>query len=85
MNRFDLALKTSLAPHRIDLPQLANAFDFAVRQTVAEGENPGNDPAVLLLGSFVAFHCHADVNTTGGYHQLLALCNDRLCNPKVMQ
>lgn len=87
MNRFDLALQASAAPHRVELCQLSGALNFAVQQTMAEGLNPCEDPAVILLGSFVSFHVHADVNTASGYRKLIALCNDRLFidNSRIVQ
>lgn len=85
MNRFEFALQASHAPHRICLSQLTKELSQAVAQSIAEGEEPSTDPAVLLLGSFVAFQCHADVNTASGYHRLLALCNERLYNTEILQ
>lgn len=85
MNRFEFALQAASAPHLVALPQLTGALDFAVRQSTAEGHDPAEDPAVLLLGSFVAFQVHFDVNTSDGYRTLLRLCNDRLYNLGVLQ
>lgn len=84
MNRFEFALQASAGPHRVELVQLTGALNFAVQQTLAEGLNPATDPAVILLGSFIAFQVHADVNTASGYHKLIAMCNDRLAIKEVM-
>lgn len=78
MNRFEFAVNAAADPHRVDLCQLTGALDFAVKQSMAEGLNASLDPAVILLGSFVAFQVHADVNTMHGYHKLIDLCNERL-------
>jgi hypothetical protein len=32
---------------------------------------------VVLLGSFIAFHVHADVNSATGYRELLSSCEQR--------
>jgi hypothetical protein len=77
MSRFAHALDAAVAPEQISLLTLAKQFSLAVEQTEAEGEDPARDPAVIVLGSFIAFHTHADVNTRGGYHELLGLCRHR--------
>jgi hypothetical protein len=41
----------------------------AIDEVEAEGGQPDVDPAVLVLGAFVAFHTHADVNTTVGFQR----------------
>lgn len=78
MNRFEFVLQTSVAPHQQPLISLAAAFMLAVQQTLIEQADPGQDPAVLILGAYIAFHTHADVNTSKGYHELLAQCAERL-------
>ena len=40
--------------------------------------DPLNDPAVLILGAYIAFHTHSDINTLGGYKRLIKRCEDRL-------
>lgn len=78
MNRFEFVLDAAFAPHQVPLPDLARQFSTALDQVQAEGADPTRDPAVLILGAFIAFHTHADVNTVGGYHRLLDLCAHRL-------
>jgi hypothetical protein len=85
MNRFEYALLAAGAPHEVPLVQLAAGFMLAVQQTLLENQHPQTDPAVLLLGAFIAFQTHADVNTNKGYHQLLGLCQDRLHNGPTLQ
>lgn len=85
ISRFEFALQASSAPHRVSLSQLTKQLSQAVDQSIAEGLEPGTDPAVLLLGSFVAFQVHADVNTARGYRELITLCNDRLASQGVLQ
>ena len=60
------------------LPTISRMLVEAIDEVEAEGGRPGDDPAVLVLGAFVAFHTHADVNTTTGFHRLLDLCHTRL-------
>lgn len=74
MERYFTALQAAIGPRMPTLPWLATTLSQAVDEVVLEGGNPTDDPAVLLLGAFVAFHTHADVNTTGGYHKLIDLC-----------
>ena len=74
MNRFFHALQAATSPGAPTLPWVATSLAQAVDEVVLEGGEPVNDPAVLLLGAFVAFHTHADVNTVGGYHKLIELC-----------
>lgn len=87
MNRHEYALQAASAPHQVNFVQLAEQFALAAKQSTAEGINATTDPAVLLLGSFIAFRVHADVNTMSGYHKLIDLCNDALhvAKSKVMQ
>lgn len=77
MNRFEYVLHASKAPQSPTLIDLARNFTHAVEQTVAEGEQPSLDPAVLALGAFIAFHTHADVNSVAGYNRLIQLCEQR--------
>jgi hypothetical protein len=74
MNRYFHALSAAVGPRVPALPWVATSLAEAVDEVTLEGGDPTNDPAVLLLGAFVAFHTHADVNTTGGYHKLIDLC-----------
>lgn len=39
--------------------------------------DPLQDPAVLVMGAFIAFHTNADVNSYGGYRRLIQRCADR--------
>ena len=77
MNRFEAALSMAYSPQSQSLPVLARTFALAVDQTVAEGLPVESDPAVLVLGAFIAFQTHSDVNSTRGYRQLLTQCEDR--------
>lgn len=77
MNRFQVALTMAHAPQHQTLLALAHNFVMAVDQTVSEGLPVESDPAVLVLGAFIAFQTHSDVNSTRGYRQLLTQCEDR--------
>lgn len=60
------------------LPQLAAVLaDYLAALELAEVDYQ-DDPAVLVLGAFIAFHTHADINTHGGYKRLIQLCSDRI-------
>lgn len=85
MNRFEYVLKAASAPHEQPLIQLAAAFMLAIEQTLIEQVEPTNDPAVLILGAYIAFHTHADVNTSNGYHELLTRCAEHLQNSPTAQ
>lgn len=85
MSRFAYAIDVASAPMDFPIASLAKNFHEAVEQTEAEGLNALNDPAVLLLGAYIAFHTHADVNTASGYHKLIAMCHDRIYNAQVPQ
>lgn len=78
MNRFEFALAASVDPTLYALPSLAAELVKAIEAAKAEGELPQEDPAVLVLGAFISFHTHADVNSALGYRRLLSLCEDRL-------
>lgn len=80
MNRFEYVLTTAVAPHQEPLLAIAREFTQAVEQVMAEGNDPVQDPAVLVLGSYIAFHTHADVNTFGGYKRLLSMCEHNVIN-----
>ena len=60
------------------LPQLAANFLDAIDEVTLEGGKYVDDPAVLLLGSFIGFHTHFDVNTHSGYDKLLGMCIERI-------
>lgn len=85
MNRFEYVVAAALAPHQATLVDLAYNFYAAVNEVVAEGQDPVLDPAVLVIGTYIAFHTHADVNTNHGYQKLMKLCNDRAETKQVMQ
>lgn len=74
MNRYAYALHASASLQQEPFVNIAQEFLAAVNQVVAEGDDPTEDAAVIVLGSFIAFHVHADVNTFNGYRQLLTLC-----------
>ena len=65
MKRFAaLALATTLS-----LPVFAAPETYVI--------DPLQDPAVLVMGAFIAFHTNADVNSYGGYRCLIQRCADR--------
>lgn len=74
MKRFYAALDVATSITCPTLQSIVVKLNDAVTEAVADGIEPVNDPAVLLLGAFVAFHTHADVNTVGGYRRLIGLC-----------
>jgi hypothetical protein len=86
MSRFAYVLKSAVSSRHPPLLELAQQFVNAVQETLVEGAQPENDPAVLVLGTRIAFHTHADVNTYSGFERLMKLCNDRHeATPQVMQ
>lgn len=85
MSRFAYAIDVAQAPLSSPIASLAKNFHEAVDQAEAEGLDATTDPAVLLLGVYIAFHTHADVNTASGYHKLIAMCHDRIYNAQVPQ
>lgn len=85
MNRFQFALDVATGPDILSLTALARGFADAVEMAVAEEIEPEEDPAVLLLGSFIAFHVHADVNSANGYQKLLMLCAHQVNTTPVIQ
>lgn len=50
--------------------------EYTARLEEAELD-PLQDPAVLVMGAFIAFHTNADVNSYGGYRRLIQRCADR--------
>jgi hypothetical protein len=85
MNRHAYALAAARAPHQEPLLNLASGFFNAVSQVFAEGGDPGRDPAVLVLGSFIGFQTHFDVNTGTGYMELLNICEQNVLNERPLQ
>jgi len=85
MNRYEYALTAAQAPQQEPLLAIAQNFNDAVSQVIAEGQDPHQDPAVIVLGSFIAFHVHADLNTLHGYQQLLSLCEDQVVHSPELQ
>lgn len=86
MSRFAYVISSAVKPFDVPLAELAAEFLSAVIETTAEGAKPELDPAVLVLGTRIAFHTHADVNTYSGFEKLMRLCNDRHEQPtQVMQ
>ena len=71
------------AAYSANLPSLRDLV-HVLNETIAQIEQRGgvlqDDPAVLILGSFIAFHTHSDINTVGGYKHLLDMCATRLLN-----
>jgi hypothetical protein len=78
MNRFQFALAAAASQSASTLPNLARALATAIDAIEAEGGTPEDDPAVLVMGSLIAFHTHADINTLSGYRNLLSLCEHQL-------
>jgi nitrate reductase alpha subunit len=85
MNRYEYVLNAAHAPQEEPLVNLARAFAEAVEQNIALDADPTNDPSVLILGAYIAFRTHADVNTRGGYHKLLSMCEQKLINGAELQ
>lgn len=85
MNRFEYVIALSTAPQQEPLINLAAGFMLAMQQVTAEGVDPQQDPAILILGAYIAFHTHADVNTNVGYRKLLNQCNERVERPLTSQ
>jgi hypothetical protein len=85
MNRFAYALEAAKAPHQQTLMELAEGFYNAVAHAEAEDRDPTCDSAVIVIGSFIAFHVHADVNTAHGYHELLSSCEQNVIQGKDLQ
>lgn len=78
MNRFQFALAAASSTTASTLPRLARELAAAVEAIEQEGGEPEQDPAVLVIGSLIAFHTHADVNTVKGYRDLLSMCEQQL-------
>lgn len=79
MQRYLNALE--LAQPNLDSPglhEIARALVEAIEEVETEGLEPVHDPAVLILGAFVAFHTHSDVTSLKGFHRLLELCRSNL-------
>ena len=74
--RFYDALDAVTRP--VELPFLAQAFASSVAEAAEEGASLTDDPAILLLGTCISFHTHADVNTDRGINHLIGLCCDRI-------
>jgi hypothetical protein len=85
MNRFAYALSVAEGPNQEPLVSIASGFKNAIDQVTAEGGELSEDPAIIVLGSFIAFHVHADVNTAKGYRELLRLCEQRLIDSPEFQ
>ena len=84
-NRFAYALEAAKAPHLQSLMELAEGFYNAVAHAEAEERDPTRDSAVIVIGSFIAFQVHADVNTATGYHELLSSCEQNVFDSKELQ
>ncbi len=85
MNRHEFALAAATDPALSTLPRLAKGLVDAIEAVEAEGEAPERDPAICVIGAFIAFHTHADVNSVRGYSNLLSLCEERLAQLPVEQ
>lgn len=77
VNRYEFALSAAANPYTHKLPAIARAMVEAIDAIEAEQGDPVEDPAVLVLGTFIAFHTHADINTYNGFSSLLELCKAR--------
>lgn len=78
MNRFEFALDAAANPLKHKLADHIKAAAAAVEQIETEGNSVEEDPAILVIGSFISFHTHADINTFNGFTQLLDLCARRM-------
>jgi hypothetical protein len=77
MNRFEFVLANVENPADIDIAVLATEFKTAIDTAAVEGYPPEMDPAVIVLGSWIAFRVGADINTVHGYRLLLDACQLR--------
>jgi hypothetical protein len=80
MTRFEYAVGLTQSPPQT-LLMLAGSFYAAVNEATVEGCDPTSDPAILLMGTYISFQTHADVNTKNGYDRLIRLCHDRINEP----
>ena len=85
MNRWEFVVQASTAPEQVPLLDLARMLVHTLEQNEAEGSDPSQDPATLILGAYIAFHTHADVSSRSGYRDLLDYCHLLAENPKVTQ
>lgn len=60
------------------LSTIAHQLVEAIDDVEAEGGDPHEDPAVLVLGGFIAFHTHSDVTSAEGFNHWLDLCRNNL-------
>ena len=66
---------TADPPPLVDILEVLTEY---VKALLDAGIEPIQDPAVLVLGFFVSFHTHADINTNGGLMKLIKQCEDRI-------
>lgn len=86
MNRHEYVLKAAVTGSIYEpLINLARMFVHTLEQNEAEGTDPMLDPATLVLGAFIAFRTHADINTMTEYQKLLAACELRVSSPRELQ
>ena len=78
MNRFEFALDAASNPLKHSLADHIRAIAAALEHIETEKGVVEEDPAILVIGSFISFHTHADINTFNGFTQLLDLCARRM-------
>ncbi len=74
----EFVVAASNSPDLPSLNELLQVMAEYVQLLEASGHSAVDDPAVLLLGAYISFHTHSDINTVGGYKRLVRLCEDRI-------
>lgn len=77
MNIDEFVLDVATGPNNVPLAGLLRVASEYVDMLAEAGLPPISDPAVLLLGAFISFQTHSDINTVGGYRRLLNACEER--------
>ena len=77
MNRFEYVSTVDAEYELPSLLALAASFYAACAESVVEGLDPATDPAVIILGSYIAFAVNADANTAGNFRKLVTQCQER--------
>ena len=73
----EFVLDVATGPNNVSLADLLRVASEYVAMLAEADLPPINDPAVLLLGAFISFQTHSDINTVGGYKRLLDACEER--------
>lgn len=59
------------------LGDVANMLVTFIEECEIEGMKPHTCPAVMLLGSMLAMHCHSDVSSEGLVPRLMQRCAEK--------